>query len=175
MDFAVNETGVGSNGSELHLAGPAVVQVTVQAAAYLEPVPKTKVRELPYDKEPYWDIERARIGDTRTVPVEVVLNGRPVARKNLLADGSLQTLRFALPVEESGWMALRILPSSHTNPVFLTVGQRRMRPSRESAAWCLAAVDQCWSQKASQISPSELPAAQEAYDHARQAYKKLAS
>ena len=33
----------------------------------------------PLDQKPYWDIERARIGETRTVPVEVIVNGHPVA------------------------------------------------------------------------------------------------
>jgi hypothetical protein len=175
MDFSVDGTKIGSNGSEVHLAGLTTVQVTVDAAAYLDAVPRTNICDLPYDKEPYWDIERARIGDTRTVPVEVVLNGRPVARKSLVADGSLQTLRFTLPIEESGWMALRILPSCHTNPIFITVGKKQMRPLRKSVEWCLASVDQCWSQKASQISASELPAAKQAYDHARQTYRSLAA
>jgi hypothetical protein len=175
MDFEVNGSKMGNNGSEVHLAGPGTVRVTVQAAAYLDTIPRTGISDLPYDKEPYWDIERARIGDTRTVPVEVVSNGRPVASKPLLADGGIQTLQFALPVEESGWLALRILPSCHTNPIFITVGQNGMLPSRESAEWCLASVDQCWSQKAPQISASELPAAKDAYDHARRTYKKLAA
>ena len=32
-----------------------------------------------------------------------------------------------------------------------------MRPLRASAEWCLAAVDQCWTQKAPKISARELP------------------
>lgn len=168
MDFAVNGVEVGS---ELQLTEPATVQVTVQAAAYLDAVPKENIRELPYDKEPYWDLERARIGDTRTVPVEVIVNGRPVTQQTLLADGRLQQLRFAVPMKESCWMALRILPSSHTNPVFVTVGGKPTRPVHESVAWCLAGVDQCWSQKAPQTSARELPAARAAYNHARRVYR----
>jgi hypothetical protein len=175
MNFAVNGGSVGRNGSEVHLGGPGTVEVTVQAAAYLEKLPQTAVRELPYGKEPYWGIERARIRNTRTVPVEVVLNGQCVATKELLADGSLQDLHFTVPVEESGWMALRILPSSHTNPIFLKVGQKPMRPSRRSVDWCLASVNQCWSQKQVQISAAELPAATRAYEHARETYRKLAA
>lgn len=175
MDFAVNGSSVGSNESEVHLSGPGTVEVTAQAAAYLEALPHAEVREQPYSKEPYWGIERARIRDTRTVPVEVVLNGQCVATKELLADGSLQDLHFTVPVEESGWMALRILPSSHTNPIFLKVGQKPMRPSRRSVDWCLASVNQCWSQKQAQISAAELPAARRAYEHARETYRKLAA
>lgn len=173
MDFSANGIEVGVSGSELHLARPASVEVTVSAAAYLNPIPKANLRNLPYDKEPYWDIERARVGATRSVPIEVVINGRPVATQHLVADGALQQLRFAVPVEESCWMALRILPSSHTNPIFITVNQQPMRPVRDSVAWCLASVDQCWSQKAPQTSAAELNAARQAYDHARRTYKSL--
>jgi hypothetical protein len=173
MDFAVNGTGPGDHNGEVSLDKPGTIRVTVSAAAYLDPVPKTNIREIPYDEQPYWDLERARIGNTRTVAAEVVLNGQPVAKKALLADGSLQALEFNVPVEESGWIALRILPSSHTNPLFLVVGNKQMRPSRPSVEWCLASVDQCWSQKAPQISGKEIASAKKAYDHARKTYRAL--
>ncbi|MDQ2777563.1 MAG: CehA/McbA family metallohydrolase, partial [Acidobacteriota bacterium] len=173
MEFAVNGVELGTGGSELQIAEPGTVEVTVKTAAYLDTVPNSALSKLPYDKEPYWHIERARIGATRGVPVELVWNGRCIASRNLLGDGSLQTLSFTVPIEESGWMALRILPSSHTNPIFVTVGGKRMRPSARSAQWCLTAVDQCWSQKAAQISGTEIAAAKKAYEHARETYKML--
>jgi hypothetical protein len=173
MEFAVNGVTVGVGGSELQLAAPGTVQVTVKAAAYLDSVPNPAISKLPYDKEPYWHIERARIGATRSVPVELVWNGRCIASENLLSDGSLQTLSFSVPIKESGWMALRILPSSHTNPIFVTVGGKSMKPSATSAQWCLTAVDQCWSQKAAQVSGTEIAAARKAYEHARETYKML--
>ncbi len=174
MDFAANGTDVGVGGSELRLSGPGNVRVTVQAAAYLESLPEsTAVPQLPYDKQPYWDIERARIGKTREVSVELVWNGRPIGSQRLLADGALRKLNFNVSVKESGWMAIRILPSSHTNPIFVQVGGKPMRPLKESAQWCLEAVNQCWSQKASQISGKEIGAAKEAYEHARQTYDSL--
>ena len=70
-------------------------------------------------------------------------------------------------------MALRIYPSSHTNPVFVLVGGKPIRASRKSAEWCLKSVDQCWSQKEKKMRPEELPAAQAAYDVARKAYAKI--
>ncbi|HXE10941.1 MAG TPA: CehA/McbA family metallohydrolase [Bryobacteraceae bacterium] len=173
MDFAVNGVEAKDHDGEVALSKPGTVRVTVTAAAYLDPVPKTDIREKAYDEEPYWDLERARTGSGRTVPVEVVLNGHAVAKKALVADGSLQNLQFEVPVEESGWLALRILPSSHTNPLFLVVGGKPMRPVRQSVEWCLASVDQCWSQKAPQISGKEIAAAKKAYDHARETYKGL--
>jgi hypothetical protein len=125
------------------------------------------------DQTPYWDLERARVGSTREVPVEVVVNGRPVFSKNIVADGSLHDLAVEVHLERSSWVALRILPSSHTNPVFVVVGDKPVRASRRSAQWCLKAVDQCWSQKAPQISERERPEAERAYEHARRVYRKI--
>jgi len=131
------------------------------------------IRERPIDQTPYWHLERARIGNSREVPVELVVNGRPVLRKNIVADGRVQTLSFDLTVERSSWLAVRILGSSHTNPVFVLVNGKPIRASRESAQWALASVDQCWTQKAPKISKKELPEAKAAYDHARQVYTQL--
>ena len=149
------------------------VKVAVQVAALLDPVANEKVRSSPYDKQPYWDLDRARIGTTREVPVELVVNGRPAARQTILADGQLRPVTFDVPIQKSSWLAVRILPSSHSNPVFVTVGGQPIRASRRSARWCLAAVDQCWTQKRPQIRESEREAARQAYDHAREVYRRL--
>ena len=77
-----------------------------------------------------------------------------------------------MPIERSSWVALRILPSSHTNPVFVLVGGKPIRASRESVEWCLAGVDRCWSQKVAKIAEKERPAAERAYEHARQVYRQ---
>jgi hypothetical protein len=135
--------------------------------------PAVNIYDRPMDKEPYWHIERARTGNTRQVPVELVMNGKAVARKTVVADGSVQDIAFDVPVERSSWLAVRILGSSHTNPIFVLVDGKPIRASRQSAQWCLAAVNQCWSQKAPKISKGELPDAQAAYDHARAVYTKL--
>jgi hypothetical protein len=173
MNFALNGTEVGTADSEVHLDSPSRVQVALKVAAYLDPVPDEKIRVSPYYEQPYWTIERARIGNTREVAVEIVVDGKPVARKTIVADGQTRDLRFDVPIQRSGWIAARILPSSHTNPVFIIVGGKPMRPLRASAEWCLAAVNQCWTQKARRISAQELPEARQAYDHAREVYGKL--
>jgi hypothetical protein len=135
--------------------------------------PDGALRERPYDEKPYWHIERARIGNTREVPVEVVVNGKAVARKQIVADGHVQDLGFDVPIERSSWVAVRIPASSHTNPLFVLVDGKPIRASRQSAEWCLAAVNQCWTQKAGKISAAELPEAKKAYDHAREVYGRL--
>jgi hypothetical protein len=173
LDFRVNELAVGTNASELSLGGQQNVRVSARVSALLATQPDPSLSEKPYSEEPYWTIERARIGKTREVPVEVVVNGQPVARQNISADGSLHDVRFEIPIERSSWIALRILPSSHTNPIFIIVGGKPIRASKRSAEWCLKAVDQCWLKKSPKISAAERAAAQRAYDDARAIYRKI--
>jgi hypothetical protein len=176
LDFSVNDTGVGTHGSQVDLGAPGLVQVGVTAAAYLPEKPENAaISRIPYSQKPYWDIERARIGTTRMVPVEVVVNGEAIVRRDITADGSLQKLTFNLPIRKSSWVAVRILPSSHTNAIFVLVRGKPIRASRRSAEWCLRSVNQCWTQKAPKISVQELPEAMKAYDHARAVYKQLIS
>ena len=173
IDFTVNGQGVGTDASEVRLPASGSLSVSVQVAALLDPAPNERVRSSSYDQQPYWDLERARIGTTREVPVELVVNGRPVARQTVLADGQLRPVTFEVPIKKSSWVAVRILPAAHSNPVFVTVGGQPVRASRRSARWCLAAVDQCWSQKRPQIRESERDAARQAYEHAREVYRRL--
>ena len=173
LDFKVDSMPLGQKGSELRLTNSGNVHVHVRAAALLDPTPKTDIRNRPYQAKPYWDIERARIGDTRNVPVEVIVNGHPVAKQIIVADGTVRELEFQVPIERSSWIAVRILASSHTNPIFVLVDGKPIRASRKSADWCLKSVDQCWSQKESLIKSDELQDAKDAYEHARQAYRRL--
>ena len=107
------------------------------------------------------------------MPVEVIVNGRPVAKQTIVADGHVQQLAFDVDIPRSSWVALRILPSSHTNPIFVLVDGKPIRASRSSVEWCLKGVDQCWSQKERFIKPAELDDAKRAYAHARETYQRL--
>jgi hypothetical protein len=174
-DFTVNGLGVGLKGSELKLDQPGTVEVKTKVAALLEPEPTAeteRIRNAPFNAKPYWDIERCRIGTSRKVPVEVIVNGYPVAKKEIVADGSEQELTFSIPLKHSSWVAVRILPSSHTNPVFVVIGDKPIRASKRSAEWCLQAVDKCWEQKKKNIRPKELAEAEAAYEFARAEYRK---
>jgi hypothetical protein len=173
LDFTVGGVEVGRGGSELAMSAAGTVKAQLRAAAYLDPLPNENIRTRASDQQPYWDVERARIGNTREVPVELIVNGSVVATRNVPADGQLRDVAFDVPIDKSSWIAARILSSSHTNPVFALVGGKPIRASRRSAAWCLTAVNQCWTQKAPAIRPSERPAARAAYDHAREVYKRL--
>jgi hypothetical protein len=173
MDFTVNGREVGTGSSEISLAAGDLARATMKVAAWLDPLPNEAIRSLRYDQAPYWDVERARIGSSREVPVELVVNGRVAARKAVVGDGTVRDVSFEVPLRQSSWLALRILPSSHTNPIFAIVDGRPIRASRRSAEWCLAGVNQCWTQKASKITPVELEPARSAYDHAREVYRRL--
>ena len=70
-------------------------------------------------------------------------------------------------------MCIRDSPSSHTNPVFVKVGDKPICASRRSAEWCLKSLEQCWKQKEKLIAAKELPQARKDYDHARTAYRKI--
>jgi hypothetical protein len=172
LDFRVNGTEMGSGASEVALPGPATVHVTANVAALLDEAADENIRKLPYDEKPYWNLERSRIGSSRRVPLELVVNGEPVARQDIDADGVEKPVTFDYKIDRSSWVALRILPSSHTNPIFVLVDGKPIRASRKSAEWCLKAVDQCWSQKSPHIRLDERGEAERVYDLARQAYRQ---
>lgn len=173
MNFTVGGVHVGEGNSELHLPAASKVAVSLMAAAYLPEHPDKSLHELPYDQKPYWDIERARIGDSREVAVEIIVNGKAVSSQKLLADGTSREMRFEIPITSSSWVAARVIPAAHTNPVFVLVDGKPIRASRRSAEWALKGVNQCWSQKADRISQAEVGEAQRAYDHAREVYRQL--
>ncbi|MCW2573716.1 MAG: hypothetical protein JWO88_3774, partial [Frankiales bacterium] len=177
-DFEVGGVKIGEDGSErkLNKPGTVILKATVASMMDEKPTPEGKaIHNRSLAEKPYWDVERARIGDTRTVPVEVVVNGKAVARREIVADGTFRDLEFEVPIERSSWVALRIYPSAHTNPVFVTVEGKPIRASRASAEWCLKGIDKCWVNKEPQIRAEEKDAAKKAYEVAREAYRKVLS
>jgi hypothetical protein len=173
LEFAANDVRMGEASADLKLGAPAKVHLTAKVAAMLPEKPDTSIRSRPYEQSPYWHIERARVGETRKVPVEVIVNGYAVARQEIDADGALRDIAFDVAIDQSSWVALRILPSSHTNPIFVLVGDKPIRASRRSAEWCLKGVDKCWSQKVKVIAPAEQAEGKAAYEHAREAYRQI--
>ncbi|MEX0727451.1 MAG: CehA/McbA family metallohydrolase, partial [Planctomycetaceae bacterium] len=175
-DVAIGELGTKNRFSELNLPKPGKVTVTFDVQALLAETPNEeteRIRKARLDQKPYWHLERSRIGESRKVPVEVIVNGYPVATKELEADGELQSLSFDLDMPQSSWVAVRIFPSVHTNPVFVEVGGKPIRASRRSAKWCREAVDVCWEKKKGQIRETELSAAEAAYQVAREYYERV--
>ena len=171
LDFKSGDLGVGERESELQLDRPSTLHLSAKVAALLDEQlnPATRVSRFP------WHLERARTGNGREVPVEVVVNGRPVAQKMVVADGQTRDIAFDVKIERSSWVALRIYPSSHTNPIFAIVDGKPIRASKRSAEWCLKGVDQCWSSKERTYNQDEKDEAKLAYEHARQTYRKILS
>ncbi|MCE9524484.1 MAG: CehA/McbA family metallohydrolase [Planctomycetales bacterium] len=181
-DFTVNGLGVGEKGkdgrvSTLGIKSGEKLTIKVNSAALLTEDPNDpqskNIRSQRLDAKPYWHVERARVGDSRKVPVELVVNGIAVEKKEIEADGHIEDLTFDYKPEFSSWVALRIFPACHTNPVFVEVDGKPIRASKKSAQWCKEAVSVCWQQKVKGTRESEKAAAKAAYDAASEAYAKI--
>ncbi len=107
--------------------------------------------------------------------VELVVNGRVVATREVPADGAEHAVEFAVPIGQSSWVALRQFPQLHTNPVNVIVAGRPIRASRESAEWALGCIDQLWRVREGRIAPAERAAAASAYDEARAIFRGIAA
>jgi len=177
IDFKVNQRLMGDQDSEVRLDQPATVKISVKAAALIGNEEQLTIKNLYIsDQEPYrltpWGIENA-VTENSKVKLEIIKNGIPVEQVSLPANGELKDYTFNIPVENSSWIAARIFPSSHTNPVFVLVNDRPIRASRKSAEWCRLGVDQCWKEKSKTYHASEMDEAKLAYDHARKVYDQI--
>jgi hypothetical protein len=105
--------------------------------------------------------------------VEIVVNGRAVASRNVEADSKVHELQFDVPIAKSSWVALRHFPQLHTNPVNVIVADRPIRASQTSAQWCLDVIDLLWKNRERRISPAEREGARAAYDRAIAKYQQI--
>jgi hypothetical protein len=163
LAFSVNGHSSGDADVELGHAGEVTINATVAARLSDEPVADMSIL-------PDWHLERGRLGTKREVEVEVVVNGMAVEKARIVADGLPHTLKFRVRIARSSWIAMRILPSGHSHPVFVVVDRKAIRASRRSAQWCRASVDKVWEVKSPYIREVERAAAASAYDHARMTY-----
>ena len=178
LRFAVQDVELGTArtnepASELRLnkAGKVTIKADVAALLDAERSPEGKaIAQRRLDEKPYWHLERCRVEGTRKVPVELVINGEVAERREIEADGQVKELSWDVELKQSSWIAVRILPSVHTNPIFVVVGDQPIRANRRSAQWCRDAVDVCWERKRNQIRESEREAASAAYQKAREIY-----
>lgn len=175
IDFFVNEVEAGTKDSKVSLNGKQTVNITAKVAAnlYQQQSPTgLAIAQSALTNQPYWNIERARIGQTQKVYVELIVNGESADSMEITADGKWNDVSFRYPVATSSWVALRVYPSSHTNPVFIMLDGKPIH-ERRSAKWCRQAVDQCWKMKQGNIRSEERPAAEAVYDKARKVYEKI--
>jgi hypothetical protein len=175
INFSVNGSEAGVNDSRLNLKKEESVKITATVIANLpehQDELGAAIAQRAMTEQPYWNIERARIEKTRKVRVELIVNGEAVDTTEILADGQWKDVNFNYSIKQSSWIALRVYPSSHTNPVFTIVKDKPIL-IRKSAEWCRRAVDQCWKMKQVNIRPQERSAAEIAYDKARKIYDEI--
>ena len=82
-------------------------------------------------------------------------------------------MKFEIPIEQSSWVAMRIFPSVHTNPVWVIVDDQPVRGSKRSVEWLMKGVEKCWDSKKQFYDEDEMDDAIAAYDHARATYKAI--
>lgn len=175
IDFTVNDVELGEAESEVRITDTENLQIKVKAASRLDEKQSeigANIASRRHDEAPYWHVERARNGDSRKVPVELIVNGYPVAVKDIVADGNWNDLEFNYKIDMSSWIAVRVYPSAHTNPIFVLVDEKPIRVEK-SVEWMRNAVDQSWKMKQPQIRDGELEAAERAYNHARTTYDEM--
>lgn len=176
MNFAVNGVEAGTGESELAVKGKQPLKITADLAAWLpeeQPAHLAGMAQKPLTEGPYWHIERARVGKSRNVRVELIVNGVAVDTTEIIADGKINKVAFNYNVTHSSWIALRVLASAHSNPVFVKVDGKPIH-EKKSAEWCIQALDQCWKKKEPNIREEEKVAAKKAYDQARAIYQQIA-
>ncbi|MCE2814909.1 MAG: CehA/McbA family metallohydrolase [Planctomycetaceae bacterium] len=138
---------------------------------------------LSNDQDVTFEVNAASLASTKETPtsdlsvpmrqVELIVNGYPVSEQLIAANGEEHTVRFKHRIEKSSWAAIRVMPSAHTNPVFLIVKNRPIRANRFSAEWCLRCVEQCWKSKAHTYRTDERTGAKQDYETAISVFRKI--
>ncbi len=174
LNYSVNGVEPGVKNSLVNIKQKQKVTVKADVAALL-PKEQTEagavIAKATLDKKPHWSVERARVGKSRKVKVELVVNGFVTETKEIEADGSFQPVQFNAEITQSSWVALRIFAAAHTNPVYVELNHQPVL-LKESVEWCIAALDQCWIMKEPAIREAEKEAAKQAYQWARAWYEK---
>ncbi len=110
-------------------------------------------------------------GDSRKL--ELVMNGKVVASKDIPADDKEHDVSFDVQVDKSSWLALRHFPQMHTNPVNVIVAGKPIRASKASAQWCIGVIEQLWKVRGPGIAAHERAEAQKTFQQALEMYRKI--
>jgi hypothetical protein len=182
LEFTVNGQAAGD---EVKLSGPGTVQIRAKVAfspetplevAYGNALPVGGKR-LVGDTVNYHEI-LAAIGTSPVDPsvrlVELVVNGQVTSSKQVSANGQAHIVEFTTKINRSSWVAVRHFPQLHTNPVNVLVGGQPIRASRQSALWCIAAIEQLWRARNEKIVPQEREEARKTFWGAIDRYRQIA-
>ncbi len=110
-------------------------------------------------------------GETRKL--ELVVNGKVVASKEIPADDRPHDVSFEVPIAKSSWVAIRSYPQMHTNVVNVIVGGKPIRASKASAQWCVGVIEQLWRVRGPGIRKSERAEAEKTFKKALEVYKQI--
>ncbi len=163
LKFEVNGTAPGFGDVKLDQPGTVTVKATLAFAS-----------DLPLQTAVGG---RAPLGPTRKV--ELIVNGKVAATKEVPADDRPHEVSFDVPIKQSSWVALRQFPQLHTNPVNVLVGGKPVRASRASAKWCVGVIEQLWRERGQagpgpRITEPERPEAERTFQKALEIYKMIA-
>jgi len=180
LAFTVNDVAPGED--DLRLAAPGKVRIHA-TVAFAPELPKAVAHgvTVPPDGKRFAG-DTVKLHGPRTDEVvhggerlvEIVVNGRPVANKEVPADGQAHDWDLEIDVRRSSWVALRQFPQLHTNPVNVLVGGKDIRASRASALWCIETIEQLWQKRGRAIAESERSAARRAFDQAIEKFRRIA-
>jgi len=106
--------------------------------------------------------------------VELVVNGRAIAEKEIPADGREHEVEFKVGLDRSSWVALRQFPQLHTNPVNVLVAGQPIRASRASARWAIECIEQLWRVRGRSIAVGDRDEARRTYDRVIEQYRRIA-
>jgi hypothetical protein len=179
VDFQVE--GVRPGEGSVRMDGPASVKVTARVAfaaetplavAYGNITPPAGRQMLGDTVELHGPRHEQMVHGGKRL-VEIVVNGKRVASRQVEADDQVYELKFNVPIGRSSWIALRHFPQLHTNPVNVLVADKPIRASRDSARWCLDVIDLLWKNRQARIAAGEWEAARDAYDRAIARYEQI--
>ena len=182
LEFTVNEKPAGS---DVELASPEAVKVRTKVAfssetplevAYGGIFPaggKRLIGDTVNFHEPLASADAPQLNPQARL-VELVVNGQVVSAKQVPADSQPHELEFSTQINQSSWIAIRHFPQMHTNPVNVLVGGQPIRASRQSALWCIAAIEQLWRARNERIAPQEREEARKTFWSAIDRYRQIA-
>lgn len=180
LNFAVDGQ---PSGSTIQRAQPGRVKVSVKIAfssetpleiAYGGAVPVAGAR-LTGDTVHYHDATGANPYAGGKRKVELIVNGLPVAAREVIADDQVHEVAFTADIARSSWVAVRQFPQLHTNPVNVIVESKPIRASQQSAQWCIACIEQLWRVRERNIAPAEREEAKRTYEAAKEIYRRIAA
>jgi len=181
LAFTVNDAAPGED--DLRLAAPGKVRIRA-TVAFARELPRAVAHGAIVPPE-----GKRFVGDTVTLHgprtaefmagggrlVEIVVNGKAVATKEVLADGETHDWDMEIQIDQSSWVALRQFPQLHTNPVNVLVGGKPIRASRASALWCIETIEQLWRARERAIAESERVEARQSFEEAIGKFRRIAN